>query len=40
MDSLVEQVRDRFGTRAEANIEAMKKAYKGTVMNVREDSKI
>jgi pyruvate ferredoxin oxidoreductase gamma subunit len=32
MDSLVEQVRNRFGKRAEANIEAMKRAYKETVM--------
>ena len=32
MDSLVEQLRERFGTRAEANIEAMKRAYNETVI--------
>ena len=32
MDSLVEQLKERFGARAEANIEAMKRAYNETVM--------
>jgi 2-oxoacid:acceptor oxidoreductase, gamma subunit, pyruvate/2-ketoisovalerate family len=32
MDSLVEQLRERFGNRAEGNIEAMKRAYEGIVI--------
>ncbi len=32
MDSLVEQLEERFGARAEANIEAMKRAYNETVI--------
>ncbi len=32
MDSLVEQLKERFGARAEANIEAMKRAYNETVI--------
>lgn len=32
MDSLIEQLQERFGTRAEANIEAMKRAYNEVVM--------
>lgn len=32
MDSLIEQLRERFGGRAEANIEAMKRAYHETVI--------
>ncbi len=32
MDSLIEQLRERFGKRADANIEAMKRAYDETTM--------
>jgi len=32
MDSLVEQLQERFGARAKGNIEAMKRAYKETVI--------
>jgi 2-oxoacid:acceptor oxidoreductase gamma subunit (pyruvate/2-ketoisovalerate family) len=32
IDSMVEQLQERFGARAEGNIEAMKRAYKETVM--------
>jgi pyruvate ferredoxin oxidoreductase gamma subunit len=32
MDSLVEQLQERFGARAEGNIEAMKRAYKETLI--------
>lgn len=32
MDSLIEQLRERFGKRADANIEAMKRAYDETIM--------
>jgi pyruvate ferredoxin oxidoreductase gamma subunit len=32
MDSLVEQLKERFGARAEANIQAMKRAYDETVL--------
>lgn len=32
MDSLIEQLKERFGARAEANIEAMKRAYNETVI--------
>jgi len=32
MDSLVEQLKERFGARAEANIEAMKRAYNETAI--------
>ena len=32
MDSLIEQLRERFGNRAEANIEAMKRAYHETTL--------
>jgi pyruvate ferredoxin oxidoreductase gamma subunit len=32
IDSMVEQLQERFGKRAEGNIEAMKRAYKETVM--------
>ncbi len=32
MDSLVEQLQERFGARARGNIEAMKRAYNETVM--------
>ena len=32
MDSLVEQLRERFGARAKGNIEAMKRAYEETVI--------
>lgn len=32
MDSLVEQLQERFGARAEGNIEAMKRAYNETVI--------
>jgi len=32
MDSLVERLKERFGARAEANIEAMKRAYNETVV--------
>jgi pyruvate ferredoxin oxidoreductase gamma subunit len=31
IDSMVEQLKERFGARAEANIEAMQRAYKETV---------
>jgi Pyruvate/2-oxoacid:ferredoxin oxidoreductase gamma subunit len=30
IDSMVEQLHERFGARAEGNIEAMKRAYKET----------
>jgi len=32
MDFLVEQLQERFGLRAKANIEAMKRAYNETVV--------
>jgi 2-oxoacid:acceptor oxidoreductase gamma subunit (pyruvate/2-ketoisovalerate family) len=32
MDSLVEQLQERFGARAKGNIEAMKRAYKDAVI--------
>jgi len=32
VDSVVEELKERFGARAEANIEAMKRAYNETVM--------
>jgi pyruvate ferredoxin oxidoreductase gamma subunit len=32
MDSLIEQLRERFGARAKGNIEAMKRAYEETVI--------
>jgi hypothetical protein len=32
MDSLVEQLQERFGARAKANVEAMKRAYNETVI--------
>jgi pyruvate ferredoxin oxidoreductase gamma subunit len=32
LDSVIEQLRERFGARAEGNIEAMKRAYKETVI--------
>ncbi|MDH4270306.1 MAG: 2-oxoacid:acceptor oxidoreductase family protein [Dehalococcoidia bacterium] len=32
LDSVVEQLQERFGTRAKGNIEAMKRAYKETVI--------
>jgi 2-oxoacid:acceptor oxidoreductase gamma subunit (pyruvate/2-ketoisovalerate family) len=32
IDSMAEQLQERFGARAEGNIEAMKRAYKETVM--------
>jgi 2-oxoacid:acceptor oxidoreductase gamma subunit (pyruvate/2-ketoisovalerate family) len=32
MESLADQFRERFGARAKGNIEAMKRAYKGTVI--------
>jgi len=32
MDSLMEELRERFGKRADGNIEAMKRAYKETVI--------
>jgi len=32
MESLVEQLQERFGARAKGNIEAMKRAYKEAVI--------
>ena len=32
IDSLVEQLRERFGARAEGNIKAMKRAYEEAVI--------
>ena len=32
LDSVAEQLQERFGTRAKGNIEAMKRAYKETVI--------
>jgi Pyruvate/2-oxoacid:ferredoxin oxidoreductase gamma subunit len=32
VDSVIEQLHERFGARAKGNIEAMKRAYKETVI--------
>jgi hypothetical protein len=32
LDSVVEQLQERFGTRAKGNVEAMKRAYMETVI--------
>lgn len=41
MDSLLEQIKERFGNRAQANIEAMQRAYEETVIGgLKDDQRI